>query len=359
MRIFITRLISFFMLICSLSVDAVTQAYVDAGEVGQGFLMRRLDTCYLISPAHVIGHEFYAAIKTDSIAKSSGEAETLETFGYDLTLLSVQGGARNDCSTDINAFKPIDNILTSVTTLNLNSVNPDGSQSYIPLDITDAGIQYLRVKARSSDLPLYKGLSGSLVYSGKVPVGMLQSIDADTLEGIVLRIDRVIATIRPFFEINASSKSLVKSVESNVNTRGKNSLSMIPLEWSEPPLDASHRMAHLFDQDPDTVWGVKFSGQAVSIEMDISDGKKAQTFMQLTMQVQEKGEATIPKDFEVLFSRKSSGRRGWLNISSATWLKNSKEKTLNFAPVKAKRLKIIFYSNWGADTVKLSALSAE
>ena len=345
------------LILFSSAVNAVTQAYVDAGEVGQGFLLKRLDTCYLVSPAHVIGDEFYAAIKTNSKHRSAGEAQSLETFAYDLTLLSVEGAAKKDCQTHIGAFKSIDSLLGAVTTLNLNAVNPDGSQSYVPVDLMDVGIQYIRVKARSADFPLYKGLSGSMVYFEETPVGILQSIDSQTNEGIVLRIDRVIAVIQPFFTADTSSEQLIKKSLRTTSSGERNSISMVALSWSEPPLNADHRLSYLFDNNPETQWGVNFSGQPLYIEIQLAEGNKAIRFDQLRMQVAMKEAKTMPKDFEVLVSRTSTGNRGWISVLSGTWLKNAAEKQVSFAPVKAKRLKIVFYSNWGADKVKVSSIS--
>jgi hypothetical protein len=351
-----TQIIIIFCLsaVSSLSL-ALTQAYVDAGEIGQGFLLKRLDTCYLVSPAHVIGEEFFAAIITNSNNHSTGEAEPLETFGYDLTLLRLEEGeAKEDCQDDIDSFKAIDSVLISATRANLNSVNADGSQSYVPLDLTDSGIQYLRVKARSNDMPLYKGLSGSVVYIKDIPVGILQSVDNNTNEGIVLRMDRVITTITPYFSANHFSNKITK-IQKKGNLGGGIPLSF--QSWTHPPLNAQHRITHLLDNDPSTLWGTVFPNEPVSLVAVLGDGTTSQTFTQLILGTAKKGSSSMPRDFEILVSTKLKGRRGWRSILSATWMKNKTTKVINFAPIKAKRMKIIFYSNWGGERLKISSIS--
>lgn len=343
----------------SSSVVALTQAHVYAGEVGQGFLLKRLETCYLVSPQHVIGDALFAEIITNTPAKSVGEAQLLETFGYDLALLTIDGSASNSCDTDISSFKPIDHLLGNTTSLSLKYVNQDGSQSYTTVDLSDASIQYLRVRPRSTNPPLYKGLSGSTLYSSDVPVGILQSIDANTNEGIVLRMDRVISTIAPFFSVNATSNKLVQSKKKGAVLSSAEDLSLSPLNWSTTPIDRNHRLVNLLDSNPDTQWSAVFDGAMITLEFMIGKGDKNYRFRSLELETNTTDVSSKPRDFEVLVSRKKEGRRGWTSIYAGTYLKNEDKKILNFAPVKAKRIRIRFASNWGGSSLRLSNLKLD
>lgn len=336
----------------SYSVLALTQAHVDSGEVGQGFLIKRLNTCYLISPAHVIGDELFAYIKTNK-SGTVGEAEPLDTFGYDLSLLSIQGSAAEQCNTDINSFSPIDDLLAAISTASVSSVNQDGSETLTPVNITDKSLQYFRVVPSNAKTPLYKGLSGSVVYAGRQPIGILQAIDADTQEGVVLRIDRAISTIRPFFE---SSFSYVKE-RSVVTAQPSDSQQLVlqPLDWSASPSSIEQGIGNLMDNDPETTWSSPFNG-VYELSFAIGNGE-LESFNQLKLHVLESNLPQSPKDFEILISQNEHGSRGWRSVSSDTFLKNQMSKVVNFAPAKARRLKLRFYSNWGSSEISLAEIS--
>lgn len=353
----------YFTAVCLLAgvaefVQASGQAYVDAGEVGQGFLVKRLDTCYLVTPAHVVGDSLFANITTNSTVRSLGEGVLVETFGYDLSLLSIAGAAGEKCSTTLSQLDPGEMNEVELTTVRVSSVNADGSQSFVPVDITDIGLQYLRVRSRETNRSLYKGLSGSLVTSGKRTLGVLQSVDSETGEGIVLRMDRVVDTLQPFFRTNAMTNQLIAGVIPAVAEPTSVSISAIPLAWSEHAIDAQHRLGNLFDGDPETEWASPFQTIPYIIEAQVGEGD-AVTIKSIVLALGAATRQAVgaqPKDFEIQVTRRASGNRGWSSVYGGTWLKSEWEKVVSMAPVKAKRIRVILYSNWGADTVRISEI---
>lgn len=318
----------------------VTQVHVDAGEVGQGFLLKRLNNCFLVTPEHVLGDEFFSSVITGTSKRSLGEAERLQVFGYDLSLSEVTGAAQKECVTAINSFEPIDDLLKTVTSLSVSSINADGSKSLTPVSLTDAGLVNLIVKP-TSDMPLYKGLSGSLVFYNDTPVGMLQSVDSDTGEGSVLRIDRTIETIKPFFTTAISQPNAENASASPEN----NTINYTVTEWSHPPLDSSYRVAHLFDQNPQTSWAVKPDGKKIRLLLDFNKELKVVNSLNFMAVIADK--TSIPKDIQIMSTRRAEGSRGWTTIYSGTWLNTKTEFEALFAPIKAKRIKVIVSSNWG------------
>ncbi|WP_351189417.1 discoidin domain-containing protein [Shewanella sp. TB4-MNA-CIBAN-0142] len=334
---------------------AVTQVYVTAGEVGQGFLLNRLDQCYLVTPKHVIGDEFFATLISGTHLRSLGEAEPIQTFGYDLSILSVMGAAEKECQTNINQFGVIEVLLQNATQLTISSINADGSRSLIPVTLTDKGLIHLRVNPVSSDVQLYKGLSGSLAFINDIPVGMLQSIDADTGEGILLRQDRIIETILPFFQ---SSSAILQKPKLNRTTESPTALINLSVEnWSQQALNNDSRIANLIDGNLDTSWRVPPTGFPLSVEF--STGGKTKLIKNLILSNNSDDKLTFIKDFEILASRKSAGKRGWTSIYSGTWINNKNSKKIEIPPIKAKRLMLLVHTHWGSTSeISLSEFMA-
>lgn len=339
----------------SAASNDLTQVYVDAGEVGQGFLISRLNNCYLVTPEHVLGNEFYANVITGTKSREMGEAERVQTFGYDLTLSAITGAAKNECNTSINSFGPLDMLLKSSTALTVSSVNTNGSKSLTPVNMIDLGLVYLTILS-STDFPLYKGLSGSVVYSGDEPVGILQSIDAESGNGKVLRLDRAIETIRPFFAIGFAADSTNKSPKENAAEKSAftHEIAYEFTEWNHQPLSANERLSNLHDGDKESVWAVKPEQNSIEITLSF---EKITLISGAVFQAPNSTSQSQPKDFEIFSSRRKEGDRGWVSIYSGTWLNNNDELEINISPVKANRLKIVFRSNWGsADRLAFSEL---
>ncbi len=334
---------------------SLTQVHVDAGEVGQGFLLKRLNNCYLVTPEHVLGDEFFANVITGTSKRALGEAEKLQVFGYDLSISLVTGAAQKECNTPINSFQPIDDLLKNATSASVSSINADGSKSLTPVSLIDAGLIYLRIKP-ASDMPLYKGQSGSVVFHRNTPIGILQSVDSNTGEGIVIRIDRTIETIRPFFSSTFTTSSAPLKQQAPTSTSSNQTINYSVTEWSHAPIDSSNRVAHLFDKKTETTWSVKPSGKIISLLLGFDNEMKVITGLKFSALLNDK--SSMPKDIQILSTRRAKGSRGWTTIYSGTWINNQAQFNAVFAPVKAKRLKVIFNSNWGsADNLTVSELS--
>lgn len=337
------------------SAITLTQVYVDSGEVGQGFIIKRLSQCYLVTPEHVIGNEFFANVITGTSKRALGEAEKLQTFGYDLSISLISGAANRECTSSINAFEPIDEKLKQTTMLSVSTVNSDGSKSLIPVTLIDVGLINLAIKTTSSEVSLYKGLSGSVVYANETPVGILQSVDAETGDGVVLRIDRAIETIRPFFASNFQPKrTLIKSPK-DVNKTAK-SIDYKITKWSHSPISPTLRVANINDGNTETTWAVKPDGNLISLTLDFDN--VLQRINGFSLVNTEQNKARYPKDIEILSTRRASGSRGWTTVYSGTWVNSKGLFQETISPIKAKRLKIIFRSNWGSsDSLKVSELT--
>lgn len=327
----------------------LTQVHVNASEVGQGFLLKRLDNCYLITPNHVLGDSFFSNIIAGTKTRPYGEAQTIQSFGYDVALSSVRGAVQSSCLTSIQRFGGLDSILNNVKRVNVASVNVDGSKSLIAAELTDLDLIHFYLSPINEKDEFYKGMSGSVVFDEETPLGMLQSIDMTTGKAKVLRFDRLIETIRPFFASGfGKNSSQSKRGESETQMMAQDvNTSSIPYsitEWNHHPIDNSLRVGHLNDGSVDTRWAV--APQKNKVELTLTF-EKMQLINQATLIAHADDKMSMPKDFEIFANRRSKGKRGWVAIKSATWLNLDERMDLKLPPTKAKRLKIVFRSSWG------------
>ncbi|MDE3271392.1 hypothetical protein [Pseudoalteromonas sp. G4] len=337
------------------NASTLTQVHVDAGEIGQGFLVSRLNNCYLITPKHVLGEDFFATILTGTSKRSLGEAEKVQTFGYDLSISLVSGAAATECNTDINSFKPINNVLKNTTNVSISTINSDGSKSFIPASLIDLDLINFKVKSNAGE-PLYKGLSGSTIFSQGTPIGILQSVDSQSGEGKALRMDRAIETINPFFTSSSFSglSSQEKGKIDKVNNLNKIEYKIT--EWSHSAIGSDFRINHINDNNLSSQWVVNPNNNAIELTLDFNGELKVINSVSFNGNITDK--SSMPKNIQILSTRRASGKRGWASIFSGTWINNDEQFEAKLSPVKAKRIKIIFASNWGnKERLTLSEIS--
>ena len=333
-----------------------TQAHLQAGEHGQAVLLSRLNECYAVAPAHVVGSEIFATLTGASAEAPIGDGDVLQTFGYDLSVLRVTGDLARRCGGPIASVSGLDRILSRETRAAVSSVNADGSLSRRAVTVTDVGLLHLRIRPSGASDQLFKGLSGSPVLMGDQTIGLLMSVDAETGEGTVLRFDRAVETLRPFFGLAAASPTGTKQVARDDRPGDPNGLALRVASWSAPPLNADSRAANLAMAD--AVWLTRPTGFPIEIVLELP-GEQAHTVDSLRMLGSGIEPRTrLVRDFEILVSSAAeAGRRGWLSVQSGTFFQNDTEKEIRFAPVRARRIMLRVYSHWGdPEAVGLAAI---
>ncbi len=316
-------------------------AYIDAGEVGQAILIERLNSCYAITPGHVVNNAFFATLVGGLPSAPQGEADVLMIFGYDLALLRVNGKIQSDCSEPYRLATDMDKLYADKTTAHIVTVRPDGSQSRQPVDIIDTGMLYIHVAPLSDEQPFQKGMSGSLVEIANNPAGLLMSVDSESGYGRVLRYDRMTETIAPFFQKSATDKIDIAMPE----PQDISGLSI--LSWSNPPIGENYRARNLVDGDPGSVWLAKADVFPVDVEIHLGK-EKNRTINQVELIWEAIPAAEkLPKDFEILVSGKEEGG-DWISVTSGTLFFNDKRKSIPLVPTRGKRVLLRIYSNWGS-----------
>lgn len=320
-------------------------AFVESDEMGQAILLNRLEVCYAIAPTHVVHEGYYAALVGARSSAPKGEADEGVSFGYDLTLMRVQGGIEKYCTESYRRVPSQNEIISNATTGHILTAGSMGSMTRQHVSIIDTGLLYLYVSPINQEQPFMKGMSGSLLEIDGNPAGMLMSVDAETGNGKVLRYDRLMETIAPFFgAVTDETVGLLKKVN-NEPKRDSINLAKEILSWSVPSLDANSRAQNLLDQGTDAIWYGKLGDYPVEIDVLLSEEKPV-VLNQVELIVGNLRPANrAPRDIEILVSSQEGNR--WMPVISSTVFKSDNKKVLTFAPVRAKRLKLRIYSNWG------------
>lgn len=318
-------------------------AFIESGQVGQALLLNRLGACYAITPEHVIDGGFFATVVAGLPDAPQGDADLLMTFGYDLALLRVSGGVEAKCNEGYHKVISLDATFSATSTGYLYSVRSDGSTGRQQVNIVDIGMLYVHVSPVAGGEPLMKGMSGSMLQIGDRVAGMLMSVDPANGHGKVLRYDRITETIAPFFGESGSAAAAAVTDKAPLPVAAIAGVSV--LRWTSKPLDESSRAHNILDGDVTTAWQARVEKYPVDVEIQLSTGKS----MILTEVALIAGESVppqrLPRDFELMVTTRDKG--GWVAIANGTLFAKDGGKTVQFAPVRGKRLLLRIHSNWG------------
>ncbi|PPI84484.1 hypothetical protein KEHDKFFH_09425 [Marinobacter maroccanus] len=324
------------------------QAFVTAGENGQAVLMSRLNECYAVTPAHVIGDGFFATLVGGSSARPRGEADLLQRFGYDLAVLRVTGAITDNCDFDLGGSFSLDRALSTAGSGQIVSVNSDGSLSRREVRVSDVGLLYLRVSPVGPENQLFKGLSGSLLALDETPAGILMSVDPQTGEGKVLRFDRSVETIRPFFGLKTTSE-VAESMSPESEIANQGNLAEIVERWSSPAVSAEYRVSNLVDGvDAGTVWLAEPEGFPIEVVFALKGDRVHAIDRVVLIGKGVTPPERLPRDVELLVSSREKG--GWIPVFTGTYFSSEGVRELAFAPVRARKVMLRIYSHWGDET---------
>lgn len=321
-----------------------TSVFVDAGgEVGQALLVSHGGACYGIVPTHVVADGAFITVIGKGLNPPIGDALDATDLGYDLSVISIEGEITLHCGPVLDTIdRSIEERLRNSPTVLINMVNPDGSISRIPAAITDQGYKFLRLQPLSSNDTFMKGMSGSYVTVGNKPLGILLSVDSETGEGKVIRIDRALETINPYFKSMGSSNQVVNQAEdiSQGNIDAK------VVKWTVRPIDEAHRAVNLLSKsETDLPWIAQRNNKRVQIIIELK-GTQPQEISQITLSGKGlENDKLLARQVEILVDASGKGR--WKSIKAITVPQNGGVVTASFSPRPAKTIMLQIYDNWG------------
>jgi len=159
-------------------------------EFGRGMLRAVGNECLVYTPKHVV--EDSDGIYVSGRFKRDIEANLLTTYPQDLAVLSIPKSDIALCqeSSWKDGGARVSAILNSIGKAKLSFRKKNGGLTEYDLKIVAKEIHtYFHVKLENPKKSFKQGLSGSTIYVGNYPVGMLISINDDI--GKVLRLDDI------------------------------------------------------------------------------------------------------------------------------------------------------------------------
>jgi hypothetical protein len=182
-----------FLLVLSMQA-AAEPVFVQSQEDGQGFLRQRGSDCYLITPQHVLGPERSAELVGERAERYQGILE--RSYDPDLAILRVPD--RSDCPSRFPDGGALRELLRNTSSARLLTRSASGAVRQTGVEIIASDERFIRIRARSGER-LFRGMSGSPLMIGRSTAGMLQSVDADSGSGTVLRQDYMSRVLESWF----------------------------------------------------------------------------------------------------------------------------------------------------------------
>ena len=323
--------------------------FVDAGaEIGQAMLVDHSGACHAIVPTHVVKDSAFISAFGRGNQPAIGDALGVVSFGYDLSVMQIEGELANQCGPIFDSVsRNVDALLSADQRAQANTVNPDGTVTRIPLTIVDQSITYLRVAPTYSQDRLMKGMSGSLITVRGKPLGMLQSVEMETGVGKVIRIDRMMETVSPFFRAGGAMMSISESGAQGTESEDLGDNLALEIEsWSAPAIDGEHRAQNLLSRDGEAgPWIGKDSRFPAQIVFSMGENRDTPI---KTIRISGKGlegNRALVRQIEVLIDPSGTGR--WRSIKAVTLPAGGGSTKVPMAGRKAERIMIRLHNNYG------------
>jgi len=348
---------------------APVHVLVRSQEQGQGMLLRRADTCYLLTAAHVVRGSDTATLIGSTGARRFGEARLVARFeAEDLALMRVIGALAQECGGEFDEYRDdLSRALSARATGSLPFVfdsdksGPDGGIGRVPIVLTDLGPDWLRIATTRAGDAIAQGSSGSGVLIADRLAGVLVAVDS-TGVGKVARIDRAIALIERFFAnpgsagasaakptaVQPTSTTTAATAAPTVRESPGNLLSVAAgatvVAWNSPPSSPEFSPSNLIDASRAHSWNAQAKQLPVEVDFRFVNGQ-AQTIGRLEFVLaQDQDGARAAREVEVLTSMDGAI---WRPIHLGTLFNNEAVKSVPMAPLRAAYLRLRIYKNWG------------
>lgn len=330
----------------TLAQDQNHSVYVDAGaEVGQALLVKSSGACYAIVPTHVVADGSFITVAGKGINPPIGDGGNSTDLGRDISVMPVDGEISLHCGPLFNTIDGnIQARLKEHSRALINIVNPDGTLSRMPVIITDQSLTELKVTPQSKDSAFMKGMSGSYVTISDKPLGILLSVNAETGEGNIIRMDRVLETISPYFSNNTTLTTPIVDASSQERIAAK------VVKWTAHPIDEHHRAANLLSSsDTKKPWLAKKTNKQEKIVIELTEKTDQKVnFISLSGRGLENNKS-LARQVELLIDATGNGR--WKSIKAVTVPQDGSTVTAQFPARQAKKIMLKLYDNWGDNTL--------
>lgn len=338
--------------ICGLCFSAVhagqnVSVFVDAGEeIGQAMLVMHAGACQAIVPTHVVEQSSFISVFGRGNHPPLGDALGITSFGYDLSVMQIDGELALECGLLFDGIsRNVDALLNEDPRAQVNTVNPDGTVSRIPLTIMDQSLTYISVAPTYTEYKLMKGMSGSLVTVNGKPLGMLLSVNGESGVGKVIRIDRLLETVTPYFR--SGIKQNTSSLDSNESiTDGKNLLAKV-VKWSAPAISGEYRAQNLLDTNGTVPipWIAEVQRMPESIIFSLDDNSDKPLASLIISGEGLSGDKRLARQIEIMIDQAGNGR--WRSLEVISLPLSGAAVQVPLAGRKMKKVMLRIHNNWG------------
>ena len=327
----------------ALAAQIASSVFVDAGgESGQAFLVKHADGCHALLPTHVVQDNPFVAFIGRGANKPMAEGNQLMSFGYDLSVMQLEGELSESCGPLFDSVsRDVESLLNKDLQAQINMVNPDGSVSRLALTIVDQNLTHVFVKPAFASDHLMKGMSGSLISVSGKSLGLLLAVDAETAVGKVIRMDRALETVTPYFRSGSASPSQKPGVVAS----GENLAEKVT-KWSAPAIDENHRANNIISSDKKSQpWRAKVEGFPVQLVIDLK-GDEAVEIAAITLSgAGLSNDKSLARQIEILVDRNGNNR--WKSLGSVSMSADGRAVSKAINPRLAKKIMLNIYSNMG------------
>lgn len=333
---------------------APVHVLVKSQEQGQGMLLRRADTCYLLTANHVVRGSDTATLIGSTGARRFGEARLVVRFeATDLALMRVTGALAQECGGELDEYRDdLGRTLSARATGSLPFVVEDGGIGRVPIVLTDLGPDWLRIATTRADDFFEQGRSGSVVLVADRVAGVLVAVERNG-EGKVARIDRAVALIERFFAnpvattrdtISATAATTTPALREPPGNLLSVAAGAAVVAWNSPPSSPEFGPSNLIDASRAHSWNAQAKRLPVEVDFRFVNGE-AQTIGRLEFVLaQDQDGARAAREVEVLTSMDGAT---WRSIHLGTLFNNEAVKSVPMAPLRAAYLRLRIYKNWG------------
>lgn len=210
------RLTPFIIFASSLSATvSASDVLVSANfNVGQGFHYRVNDTCYVVTPNHVLGDAQSANIMLPTRQYQTAELE--QSFDVDVAILKATTPMALCNANSFLQVSDLNKLLGVYQDGVLKTRLADGSvlQTKVVIQAVDDS-EFLAIKPERSDEAFKQGYSGSILFVAEQAAGVL--LEVDDQGGIVYRADALTELLNDYFDVSSKVATSNQTAESSAS----------------------------------------------------------------------------------------------------------------------------------------------
>jgi hypothetical protein len=309
-------------------------------EIGQAWLLSASGHCYAVLPAHVV-HEAgeRVLLLREGRGGERGELDATSDLGDDIAIGVVQGLAKQSCGPTMGSVgRAVGRQLAAGGGSALRTINGDGTvgRSGV-LVVDDDGEQWLHVSPGRDQDRVRKGQSGSLLYAGDIPVGMLVSVNTSSGVGRVMRIDALMRKVEA--AVRATSTPVVVTSDAAAVQKPR---AWEAVAWNVDPSAEGLSARSLTSPEEGRHWLAVFSHNPIYIDFRSPSG--IQTVTELELDGRGVDARHLPSRVQIL-ARVGTG--GWRAIKTVAPTFASGTSTVRFAPTRAELIRLEIYRGEG------------